>query len=268
MVCGPSSDAFIRERSLFVRAIFISNILDLGPVIHADRDTWPSFVWSGFEMLSSGPLDARHSHPMVTLTKALGAECQGLHVWEMDDAFRIIRALQYLVIYGQLRDDKEEKHEEPQTGYVAAFGKKSLSLIGFGSSRRCSVLDQPPGQLPDDELSQDESRRASISYFLSRISDETQFELDLPQAKKYAERMYLGKLRLGRAPDGGLMFVAWSAAEGDHVVVIKGSMTYFLIHKVGHRYLHVGRRSFSKPECEVAYEVSLGERELVGIELR
>ncbi|KAJ4321489.1 hypothetical protein N0V84_005291 [Fusarium piperis] len=271
MDCGPSSDVFIRGRSLFVRAVFISTILDLGPVIRVHDNTWLSFVWSVFKMLNSRPLDTRHSHPLVTLAKALGAECQRSHVWEMDEVFRIIRALQYLLIYGQPRDEKDGKHTEPQLEYVEPFGEEFLSCIGLGSSWRRGVLDKPPRQLLDDELSQkeqDEFCRASISDFLSRISDEEQFEVDFGQAEKDAETMYLGKSRLARAPDGGLMFVPWCAEKEDHVVLIKGVMTFSLIRKVGDYYLHVGRCSSSTPEWEAAREVNLGERELVGIELR
>ncbi|EEU36529.1 uncharacterized protein NECHADRAFT_81217 [Fusarium vanettenii 77-13-4] len=273
MDSGPSPDVFIRERSLFVRAVFVSTVLDLGPVISFNNDTWLSFVMFLFEMLNSPPYDTRHSHPLVTLTKALGGECQEEYVWEMPEILRIIRVIQYLLVNGQSTNDTDDSPSESK--YMYAFGEEFLFNIGLGEPWRCRVLDEPPrrvfGDGLRDQLNPEEQYmlyRSSILEFLTRISDQTQFELEIAQAEKDAEKLYRGRSRLARAPDGGFMFVPWSAAKGDHVVLLKGVVEFLLIRKVDDSYLNVGRCSFSTLEKEIAHEVGLGERELVGIELR
>ncbi|RSL69705.1 hypothetical protein CEP54_002162 [Fusarium duplospermum] len=270
MDSGSSSDVFIRGRSLFVRAVFVSTVLDLGPVISFNDDTWLSFVMFLFEMLNSEPFDKRHCHPLVTLTKALGAECQEGNAWEIPEVLRVIRALQYLLVNGKSTIEIDDITTEPN-----AFGEEFLFNIGLGVSWRCRVLDEPPRWILGDELTEQVNPeeqymmyRSSISNFLSRISDQTEFEAEIAQAEQDAEKLYRGRSRLARAPDGGLMFVPWSAAKGDHVVLLKGLVEFLLIRKVDDYYLNVGRCSYSTLEKEIACEVGLGERELVGIELR
>ncbi|RSL59432.1 hypothetical protein CEP53_005814 [Fusarium sp. AF-6] len=270
MDSGSSSDVFIRGRSLFVRAVFVSTVLDLGSVISFHDDTWLSFVMFVFEILNSTPFDTRHCHPLVTLTKALGAECQEENVWEIPEVLRVIRALQYLLVKGHSTIEIDEVTIE--TNYTYIFGEEFLFNIGFGESWRSRVLNKPPRWILGDEQVNPEEQymlyRSSILSFLSRISDQTEFEAEMAQAEKDAEKLYRGRSRLARASDGGLMFVPWSAAEGDHVVLLKGLVEFLLIRKVDDYYLNVGRCSFSTLEKEIACEVGLGEREIVGIELR
>ncbi|KAJ4208462.1 hypothetical protein NW767_001568 [Fusarium falciforme] len=273
MDCGPSPDVFIRERSLFVRAVFVSTVLDLGPVISFNDDTWLSFVIFLFEMLNSPPFYTHHIHPVVTLAKALGAECQEENVWEMPEVLRVIRTLQYLLVNGQSTNETDDSPTESK--YMYAFGEEFLLNIGLGVSWRYRVLDEPPrpilGHELIDQVNQEEQYmlyRSSISNFLTRISDQTQFEVEMAQAEKDAEKLYRGRSRLARAVDGGLMFVPWIATEGDHVVLLKGVVEFLLLRRVDDYYLNVGRCSFSTLEKEIAHEVGVGERELVGIELR
>ncbi|KAM0433386.1 hypothetical protein ACHAPT_004263 [Fusarium lateritium] len=246
MGCGSSDEVFIRDKSLFVRGVFVSTILEQGPVITFYKDTWLSFVTSVFEMLNSYPLETRHPHPLVTLTKALGADCRERDVWESAEVLRVIRLLQYFLINGEPPEETDDSTEEIE--YTEPFGEEFLSNIGLGLSWRGSVLEEPLTLVhyyelidQDGQEEQDILQRSPISDFLDRISDKMRYEEEIAQTEMDAEKTFLDKSRLARAPDGGMMFVPWSAAEGDQVVLLRGLVTFSFVRKVDDYYLNVGR---------------------------